>query len=88
MIHLPEFGPGLILYVGIFLGVLLIFEGLWQLLSRSEAVSDARNRRMRLIASGATPPEILGLLKPEARPWHLSSIPLLGTLPHDLRQVV
>ena len=82
----PEFGVGSIVYVGIFLGVLLIFEGLWQLLSRSEAVSDARNRRMRLIADGKTPQEILGLLKPTEKSWHLSSIPLLGTLPQDLHQ--
>jgi tight adherence protein B len=86
MIDIPEFGFGVVVYVGIFLGVLLVFDGVWQLLSRTERVKDARNRRMRLIAGGASTGEILGLLKPAESRWVLSSIPLLGTLPQDMRQ--
>ena len=86
MIDIPEFGFGLVVYVGIFLGVLLIFDGLWQLMSRTERVKDARNRRMRLIAGGASTGEILGLLKPAETKWALSGVPFLGSLPQDMRQ--
>ncbi len=86
MIDLPQFDVEPIIFVGIFLGVLVTFDGLWRLISRGEVVTEARNRRMRLIAKGATPQQILGLLKPRATTWHLSSIPVLGTLPQDLRQ--
>lgn len=86
MIDTPEFGFGVVVYVGIFLGVLLIFDGLWQLLSRTERVKDARNRRMRLIAGGASTGEILGLLKPAETQWALSGVPFLGSLPQDMRQ--
>ena len=86
MIDIPEFGFGVVVYVGIFLGVLLIFDGLWQLMSRTERVKDARNRRMRLIAGGASTGEILGLLKPAETKWALSGVPFLGSLPQDMRQ--
>ena len=86
MIHLPEFGVGVVVYVGIFLGILLVFEGLWQLMSRSERPTDARNRRMRLIARGATTGEVLGLLKPKETRWVLHALPFIGSLPRDIRQ--
>ena len=86
MIDIPEFGFGVVVFVGIFLGVLLIFDGLWQLMSRTERVKDARNRRMRLIAGGASTGEILGLLKPAETKWALSGVPFLGSLPQDMRQ--
>ncbi len=86
MIHLPEFGVGVVVYVGIFLGILLVFEGLWQLMSRSERPTDARNRRMRLIARGATTGEVLGLLKPKETKWGLHALPFIGSLPRDIRQ--
>ena len=86
MIRLPEFGIGIVVYVGIFLGVLILFEGVWQLMSRKERSSDARNRRMRLIARGATTAEVLGLLKPKEAKWGLSSLPFIGTLPSDIRR--
>ena len=86
MIPLPEFGYGVLVYVGIFLGVLMLFEGLWQLMSRSERTTDARNRRMRLIAGGATTGEVLGLLKPKEAQWGLGRLPLIGSLPRDIRR--
>ena len=73
-------------YVGIFLGVLLAFEGLRQVLTRSESVSDARNRRMRMIAAGAKTEDMLRLLKPSLNHWRLSGMPFIGTLPSVLRQ--
>ena len=86
MIRLPEFGIGIVVYIGIFLGVLMLFEGLWQLISRKERSGDARNRRMRMIAKGATTAEILGLLKPKEAQWGLSGLPFIGTLPSDIRR--
>lgn len=86
MFDLPEFGGGLVVYLGIFLGVLMAFDGIWQLLSRTERVRDARNRRMRMIARGATPGEVLTLLKPVEARWSLSALPLFGSLPGDLRK--
>lgn len=86
MTVLPEFGWGLFAYIGIFLGVLVAFDGLRQMLSRSEAPRDARNRRMRLIAAGASTGEVLSLLKPKEAPWRLSGFPFIGTLPSDLNK--
>ena len=73
-------------YAGVFLGVLLAYEGVRQLLSRSESTSEARNRRMRMIAAGATTDEVLRLLKPSVDGWSLAQIPFIGSLPMDLRQ--
>lgn len=84
MTPLPEFETGALAYVGIFLGVLLAFEGLRQTLSRRESQSEARNRRMRLIAAGATTQERLSILKPRHDAWRLARLPLIGTLPSDL----
>ena len=86
MINFPDFGAGLLVYVGIFLGALMTFDGIWQLISRSERSTNARNRRMRLIASGATASDVLSLLKPEPAQWGLKSIPGVGSLPRDLQQ--
>jgi tight adherence protein B len=80
------FGSGILIYVGIFLGVLLTFDGLWQLVSRRpEGPGLARNRRMKMIAGGATTVEVLDLLKRGATSWRLKSLPFVGTLPEDLR---
>lgn len=84
MTWLPEFEAGALLYVGIFLGVLIAFEGLRQILSRQESRAEARNRRMRLIAEGATTEELLRILKPRSEAWRLTSLPLFGTLPSDI----
>ena len=86
MSFLPNFEIESLAYVGIFLGVLLAFEGLRQALTRSESVSDARNRRMRMIAAGAKTEDMLRLLKPSLDHWRLSGLPFVGTLPVVLRQ--
>ncbi len=51
-----------IVYVMIFVGVLLIFEGIRQLLYRGETSSEARNRRMRLLAKGTSQEEVFRIL--------------------------
>ena len=86
MTLLPDFEITSLAYVGIFLGTLLAFEGVRQVLSRSESVSEARNRRMRMIAAGATTEELLRLLKPSSDQWRLSGLPFVGTLPSALRR--
>ena len=86
MTFLPDFGISSLAYVGIFLGVLLIYSALWQLLSRSESLGEARNRRMKMIASGATTEDLLRVLKPASGGWALSGLPFLGNLPSDLRR--
>ncbi|MEO8244071.1 MAG: hypothetical protein ABI832_17340 [bacterium] len=86
MIKISDFGFDVLVYIGIFLGVLLAFDGIWQLMSRGERRSDARNRRMRLIANGASTEKVLSLLKPNEVRWGLSAVPLLSTLPRDIRQ--
>ena len=45
-------------YIAIFVGCLLAFEGLRQLLSREESKDQAVNRRMRMIKRGVTSEEI------------------------------
>ncbi|MDH5451923.1 MAG: type II secretion system F family protein [Paracoccaceae bacterium] len=86
MTFLNEFEVNTLASVGIFLGVLLAFEGIRQALSRTETKSEARNRRMRMIAAGAVPEDVLRLLKPSRYQWKLSGIPFVGTLPVALRQ--
>jgi tight adherence protein B len=72
-------------YAGIFLGALAAFEGLRQVLTRSETNGEARNRRMKMIAKGASTEKVLGLLKPSPDKWVLGFVPLIGPLPKMLR---
>ena len=80
------FGLDLLLIATTFLGALLAFEGIRQALSRHESPLDARNRRMRMIAKGATGDDVLRLLKPRADTWALSRVPGFASLPLELRQ--
>jgi tight adherence protein B len=48
-----------LVYTAVFIGVILAFEGLRQLLDRSENARETRNRRMRLVKKGANTEEIL-----------------------------
>ena len=56
-------GSTFVAYILIFIGVLLAFDGMRQLFYRGETTSETRNRRMRLIADGATAEDVLKLLK-------------------------
>lgn len=73
-------------YAGVFLGALATFEGLRQVISKSETNGDARNRRMRMIAKGASTEKVLGLLKPVADGWMLGRLPFVGGLPKAMRK--
>jgi tight adherence protein B len=86
MEFLQKLDIGLAAFGGIFLGVLILFEGARQLVTRSESHGEARNRRMRLLASGATTGDMLELLRPVHAEWRFSSVPFIGTLPESLRQ--
>jgi tight adherence protein B len=50
-------------YIAVFIGALLAFEGVRQLIAGGEAVGEARNRRMRMIAKGLSTSEVLSLLR-------------------------
>lgn len=52
----------LVVYVLVFVGVMVAFEGLRQVLSRGETANEARNRRMRMIARGATAEDVFDQL--------------------------
>ena len=56
--------PGWLIFVGVFMGALLLIEGMRQLTSRRETDSEARSRRMRLIAGGTQIEERLRILLP------------------------
>jgi tight adherence protein B len=75
-----------VIFVGLFLGTLLAFEGLRQLLSRGERQDEAKSRRMRMMKAGVTTEEILQILKPPARKSGLEAVPFFGDVPHTLRQ--
>lgn len=73
-------------YVGVVVGILLILEGLRQMVSRRGRRDEARSRRMKMIQKGATTAEILAILKPEEKRGFMNRIPLVGDLPMVLRQ--
>lgn len=77
--------PVFILYVGVFLGVLLAFEGIRQLLSRSESLDAAKSRRMKLIEAGTTPQERLRILAPPRRKSAFGKLPFVHDLPELLQ---
>ncbi len=76
----------LVLYIGMVVGALLVFEGLRQVFSARSRQEDARSRRLQMIAKGATTEEILAILKPEEKQSFASRLPLVGDLPLVLRQ--
>jgi len=66
----------MILYLALFMGVLLIFDGIMQFLSRADG-EEAINRRLRMLASGADPEEVLRLLRRRRQADGLARIPVL-----------
>ncbi len=66
MTHLEPSTMNILLLALIFLGVLLAYEGLQQLVFRKETDGEARNRRMKLIQRGASTDEVLQLLRDPA----------------------
>lgn len=74
------------LYTFLAVGVFFLLSGSWQLLHRSENKNEARNRRMKMIAGGATAAEILAVLKPVERGHWMKRLPFVGDLPKAMRQ--
>jgi tight adherence protein B len=75
-----------LMYTGIALGVLLLFTGISQLLTRGENRAEAKSRRLKMMAKGRTTAEILAVLKPEEKGGPLSRVPFFGTLSKDMRK--
>lgn len=75
-----------VVYILAFVGVLLVFEGLRQLVSRNENAEKAKSRRMQLIQKGASTEEILKILKPDEKRSFVERLPFVGDLPLVLRQ--
>jgi tight adherence protein B len=65
----------MVLYTALFVGVLLAFDGLLQFLSRGQNGEEAINRRLRMLASGADPEEVLRLLRRRRPPEGMERIP-------------
>ena len=65
----------MIVYLALFIGVLLIFDGIVQFLSRGG--EETINRRLRMLASGADPEEVLRLLRRRRQAEGLARIPVL-----------
>lgn len=69
-------GAGLmIVYVALFVGVLLVLDGVAQLVFRSDEGEAAVNRRLRMLASGSDPEEVLQLLRRRRQATGLERIP-------------
>ena len=66
MIELQPFTLDILIYIFIFVGVLLAYEGLQQLFFRQETHNEARNRRMKMIERGVPTDQILHLLRDPA----------------------
>lgn len=66
MIQSLSMGWSFLIYMTLFLGVLLAFDGLIQLVFRKESNADVRNRRMRMIKAGADTETVLNLLRDPA----------------------
>jgi len=86
MDFLRSIEPNLFLFVGVFLGVLLAFEGIRQLLSRRETAREATSRRMKLIDAGVAADEVLRIINPPVENGWFSRLPMLHELPLLLRQ--
>lgn len=59
-----DIDPSYLLFTLVALGIFIAFTGITQLLTGRESVTDARNRRMRLLEKGATASEVRAILKP------------------------
>ena len=66
----------MILYLALFIGMLLIFDGVLQVVSRGKG-EETVNRRLRMLASGADPEEVLRLLRRRRQTDGLDRIPVL-----------
>jgi tight adherence protein B len=75
-----------LIYLGIGLGVMVAFSALLTYVGRGETAGEARSRRMQMIHEGRSIEERLALLKPAATGRGMARMPILGTLPIQLRR--
>ena len=80
-----EFDFRYVVYALVFLGILMAYEGIRQVLQRGENQSEARNRRMKMVAAGKTEAEVLELFKTSTKKGLLSNLPFVGDLRRSLR---
>jgi len=66
MIALDSSALMALVYVAVFIGALLVFDGVQQLVFRRDGHAEIRNRRMRMIQSGASADTVLNLLRDPA----------------------
>ncbi|WP_170569220.1 type II secretion system F family protein [Ruegeria atlantica] len=66
MIDLQPNTINILIYISLFIGILLAYEGLQQLFLRRESLAETRNRRMKMMQSGASTEEVLQLLRDPA----------------------
>jgi tight adherence protein B len=65
----------MVLYTALFVGILLVFEGLLQFFAWGRSGEEAINRRLRMLASGTDPEEVLHLLRRRRAPEGIARIP-------------
>ena len=65
----------MVLYTALFVGVLLVFDGLLQFFGRGRSGEEAVNRRLRMLSSGADPEDVLRLLRRRHAPDGMERIP-------------
>lgn len=75
----------LLVYGAIFLGVLIAIEGVAQLVS-GDATDRAVNRRLRMLASGVDPEDVLALLRRQPEHQFLGRVPWLNAIPRLVSQ--
>lgn len=75
-----------VLYIGVFIGVLLVFAGIQEVLSGRSADDGERNRRMRMIRKGIGEEEIFATLVGERESSTAASGGPLTTLRRNLRR--
>ena len=73
-------------YIGIFVGGLMLWEGVRQMLSRDDDSREVGSRRMKMLRAGKTTEEVLQALKPIDAKGPLSRIPIFGNLDAELKQ--
>jgi tight adherence protein B len=78
----------MLLYAALFVGVLLAFEGLLQLIAELRSGPRAQvNRRMQMLADGRSPHDVLASLRRNSRGQGIiAALPILGSLERLLTQ--
>jgi len=75
-----------LLYILVFLGVLIAFSGVAQLLMRNQDENTAHSHRLQLIANGASKSDVLSLLSTPEKHGVVGKIPFIGDLPLLMRK--